>query len=178
METESITDDMPGETPAVVQNEILSIEVTTRCNSACGHCFVRAGRTKAVDLSPDLAAAIVSEGRGLGYRKLHITGGEPLLWEGLFGLIDVALTLGYESIFINSNGMLITDDIARRLAAYGDILSVSISIQGPEQHHNRVRGSGSYRIALAGLERALAAGLKMYIFSVIDRHLLTELPRL
>ena len=96
--------------------ESLSIEVTTRCNSSCPHCFARAPIAKQASLSPDLVREIICEGYTAGYRHLHITGGEPLLWKGLFAVLEYGLKLGYIAVFMNTNGTLLTKDTARRLA--------------------------------------------------------------
>jgi MoaA/NifB/PqqE/SkfB family radical SAM enzyme len=159
-----------------IAKDVLSIEVTTRCNSACGHCFARAGRDSVYDCAPETASAIAGEGREAGYRNLHITGGEPLMWSPLFDLIGHALGIGYESVFINTNGTLNTADMARRLAAFDGRVTLSISIQGPEEHHDRVR-SGSFRAAIAGLEQALTAGIGVYVFTSVGKSLVPELPR-
>ncbi|MGD9331600.1 MAG: radical SAM protein, partial [Desulfobacterales bacterium] len=99
-------------------NENLSIELTSRCNSSCTHCFARAGQAEGMSLTLELAREVCVEGYAAGYRHLHLTGGEPLLWEGLSDLLDVVFSLGYRSVFLNTNGILITDRVARRLAQY------------------------------------------------------------
>jgi MoaA/NifB/PqqE/SkfB family radical SAM enzyme len=160
-----------------IMKDLLGMEVTTRCNSSCGRCFARAGKDGAQELSIGTAAAIASEGRELGYRNLHLTGGEPLLWAPLFDLIGQAAALGYESVFINTNGTLLTRDAAERLAAFGGRVTLSISLQGPEELHDRVRGGGSYRAAITGLGRALDAGLGLSIFTATGKSLVPALPR-
>ena len=84
-----------------IREEPITLEVTTRCDSRCRHCFVRAGKRDRARLSLDLARGIVTEGYGAGYRHLHLTGGEPLLWEGLFPTLDHALATGYRRISKN-----------------------------------------------------------------------------
>jgi len=156
-------------------NDNLSVELTTRCNSSCTHCFARAGLARETSLAPALAREICSEGYAAGYRHLHLTGGEPLLWQGLFDLLDEVFGRGYRSVFLNSNGMLMTDHVTRRLAQYPG-LALSVSLQGPEALHDGMRGTGSYRKASRGITRALAAGLKLTIFTAIGKTLLAQLP--
>jgi MoaA/NifB/PqqE/SkfB family radical SAM enzyme len=155
--------------------ESLSIEVTNRCNSACSHCFVRAAISECSDLSIDLVREIISEGYHLGYRRLHITGGEPLLWEGLFEALDYAFSLGYKKILINTNGTLLTEDFVNRCSGYHG-LSISVSLEGPESFHDRVRGQYSYKRAVLGIEKALDAGNDLYIFATVSKSLLPVLP--
>jgi len=167
---------LPEHIRASIEKDLLSVEVSTRCNSSCGHCFARAGRDAAFDMTLETALAIAGEGRDLGYRNFHITGGEPLLWTPLFDLIGQVLAMGYESVLINTNGTLLTADAAEGLAGFEGRVTLSISLQGPEELHDRVRG-GSFGAARAGLERALAAGIGVCVFTAAGKSLLPELPR-
>jgi MoaA/NifB/PqqE/SkfB family radical SAM enzyme len=158
------------------QCDRLSVEVTTHCNSSCSHCFVRARGPHRSSLSPDLVQTMVREGYEAGYRQLHITGGEPLLWKGLADIFDYAFTLGYQSAFLNTNGTLLTAEVSRKLAIYRG-LAVSVSLQGPRRRHDFIRGKGSYDRALKGIDNALNAFLPVHIFTTVGRSLLSDLPR-
>lgn len=157
------------------EEENLSIEVTTHCNSSCRHCFVRAARSEPSEMSVDLAKSILTEGYHLGYRRLHITGGEPLLWKGLFETLDAAFSLGYQRVLINTNGTLIAESNNRQLSRY-EGLAISVSLQGPESFHDRMRGEGSHRLAIQGVEKVLDAGLDLLIFTTVSKGLLPVLP--
>lgn len=153
----------------------LSIELTTRCNSACTYCFARAAMREESSLSPTLALACCDEGYESGYRHLHLTGGEPLLWQGLFDLLDRAFDRGYQSVFMNTNGLSLTKAVALRLSQYPG-LALSVSLQGPEAVHDRMRGAAAYRQTARGIARALDAGLSLTIFTAIGKTLLARLP--
>lgn len=160
-----------------VNQERLGIEVTTQCNSECAHCFARAGIAKPSSLSIKLVKEIIAEGYRVGYRHLHITGGEPLLWRGLFAVLDYAYESGYQSVFLNTNGILITRATANRLAAYKDLL-VSVSLEATEELHDRLRAEGLFRPTLLGIETALDAGISPSIFSTACKSLVPQLPAL
>jgi MoaA/NifB/PqqE/SkfB family radical SAM enzyme len=119
---------------------------------------------------------MVREGYEAGYRHLHITGGEPLLWNGLLSIFNYAFALGYETAFLNTNGKLLTPEVSRRLAGYSG-LAVSVSLQGPRRRHDLIRGKGSYDRALKGIENALNAGLPVHIFTTVGRSMIPDLPR-
>lgn len=159
----------------VVEQESLTIEVTSHCNSSCLHCFARSNISKGSSLPVDTVREIITEGHAIGYRHLHITGGEPLLWEGLFEALDYGFGIGFETIFMNTNGTLITEEISRRLANYGDF-SISVSLDGPADLHDRIRRKGSYRTTMRGIERALNGGNNCTIFTTVTKSLLPELP--
>lgn len=159
-----------------VGQEALAIEVTTHCNSSCLHCFAHAGISNCSSLPVDLVKEIIAEGYDVGYRHLHLTGGEPLLWEGLFEALDYSFDMGYKTVFLNTNGTALTKSISSRLAAY-DCLSISISLDGNKGLHDRLRGEGSYMRALRGIEMALDAGIGVTIFTTVGKSLLPEMPR-
>jgi MoaA/NifB/PqqE/SkfB family radical SAM enzyme len=160
---------------AGVNEGCLSIEVTTHCNAACLHCFARAGKSGPSNLSVDLVKKIIAEGYDTGYRHLHITGGEPLLWEGLWEALCSAFDKGYATVFLNTNGMLITERMSGRLAEYRGLL-ISVSLEGTEAFHDHLRGGGSHRRASQGIEKALSAGVGLQVFALATRSLLPVLP--
>ena len=142
--------------------EKLSIEVTTHCNIDCSFCFARAGDAERSSLSTDIVKAIIADGYNTGYRRLHITGGEPLLWEGLFEVLDYAFEMGYKTTFMNTNGTLLKENIVNRLAVYRG-LWISVSLDGSEALHEYLRGEGSYRQVIQGIKKALDAGINLFI---------------
>jgi MoaA/NifB/PqqE/SkfB family radical SAM enzyme len=159
--------------PGIIE-ERLGIEVTTRCNINCTHCFAFSGISETASLPFELVEAIVVEGYSTGYRQLHITGGEPLLWEGLFAVLDYAFDIGYQTVFLNTNGTLLSQETASRLKAY-DGLWLSVSLDGPETLHESLRGKGFYKQTVAGIERALDKGIALTVFTTAGKSLLSVL---
>lgn len=160
----------------VLADNTLSVEVTTHCNCFCNHCFVRASVKKLSSLPLEMVKAIISEGHGLGYRKLHITGGEPLLWSGLFEALAFAENVGFDSIFLNTNGTLLTGKIADRLASF-ESLKISVSLEGGEPLHDDVRGEGAYRQATKGIEKALEAEVEVSVFTTLRKRILPDISK-
>jgi len=158
-----------------LKQEKLSIEVTTRCNIACSYCFARAETSRCSSLSKELVKDIISEAYDAGYRRLHITGGEPLMWDNLFDALDHAFDTGYKTVFLNTNGTLLTEHFTHRLSAY-DGLWMSVSLDGQETLHEYLRGEGSYRRAVQGIQNALNAKLRLFIYTLACRSLLSFLP--
>jgi MoaA/NifB/PqqE/SkfB family radical SAM enzyme len=73
--------------------------------------------------------------------------------------------------------MLLDAGRCSRLSGYGESLSLSVSLQGPRDLHDRIRGEGSWNMAVKGISLALAAGLNLEVFTSAGRSLLPELPR-
>ncbi|HPK43563.1 MAG TPA: radical SAM protein [Spirochaetota bacterium] len=166
---------IPQDIQKAISKESLSLEVTTRCTNACSHCFARAGLEEFPELDHETALSILGEGQSIGYRHLHITGGEPLFWLPLFEVLKEARTMGYESIFMNTNGTLIDRQSAQRLAAIGNV-TVSISLQGPPSINDAFRGSEAYQHSSVGIKTAIDAGIPVHIFCVTGKSLLPVLP--
>jgi MoaA/NifB/PqqE/SkfB family radical SAM enzyme len=76
---------------------------------------------------------------GLGCRKVHFSGGEPLLRRGAPDLIAHAASLGMR-VTLTTNGTLIDKGMAKRLVQSG-LRGVNISIDSPlRKVHDRMRG--------------------------------------
>lgn len=166
---------IPPDITTGIARESLGIEVTTRCNASCTYCFVRAGAPLPSDLDFECVQGIMAEGYRLGYRNLHISGGEPFLWDGLLTAVEYATACGYQTIFINTNGILLTPEVSRRLAAHGTVW-VSVSLQGPENFHDRVRDKVRYPLVRNHIAAALQTGLKISLFTTVFKSLLPSLP--
>jgi len=153
---------------------MLDLELTTHCNLSCAWCFVRAVRPNQ-HMKLDLALALMKEARKTGFEQLHLTGGEPFVYPFLDHILDAAEALRFRHVIINTNGTLLTSSRAEALARRNVPISVTISCDGPTDHHERNRGAGTYRPTMAGIQAALDAGLATTIFSIASRSIMPEL---
>ena len=94
-------------------------EITCRCNLRCvmcyTDCFNRADKIRE-ELTTDQILRIMDELADAGCLELCLTGGEPLARPDFFDLYDHAVAKGF-LVTLFSNGTLITDAVADRLAA-------------------------------------------------------------
>jgi radical SAM protein with 4Fe4S-binding SPASM domain len=87
------------------------------------------------------------------------SGGEPILRGDLFELLAEAKRLGLRTV-LSTNGTLIDEDTASKLADSA-VGYVGISIDGPEEFHNRFRQtSGCFSAAMTGFDNCRKAGLR------------------
>lgn len=154
----------------------LTIELTTKCDLRCNNCFALAALESKRSISFDRAKEIAKEGLVSGFRRLHLTGGEPTLWKDFFSLVEYAYEIGYESLFFNTHGGHLTEDYCQRIASYGNKISLTISLNGDAPLHDAVRGEGAHERAIRGIGNALQAGLQVELFVVVGKRLLGELP--
>lgn len=153
----------------------LDLELTRRCNLRCDYCFVGWSRDWTSDLPWEVAAQVVAEGAGR-FDLLHLTGGEPFAWRPIFDLIDLGLARGYSGVLINSNGTLLDAPRITRLGAYGGRVALSISLDGPPELHDAVRGPGRHAQAAATVDALIAAGVPVTVMCVVTPPVLAVLP--
>jgi MoaA/NifB/PqqE/SkfB family radical SAM enzyme len=140
--------------------------LTERCNLWCKHCYQGERSTEELTL-PEIKSVIAevsamlrdwSLTHGIVYSpSMNITGGEPFLRNDLFGILEEIKKQGID-VFLLTNGTLVSGESARQLADLG-ISGVQISIDGPEEVHDDIRGPGSFWAAAAGIEHLVDAGI-------------------
>jgi len=106
-------------------------EITCRCNLRCVMCYTDCfNRTDKIreELRTDQILRIMDELADAGCLELCLTGGEPLARPDFFDLYEHAIAKGF-LVTLFSNGTLITDSVADRLAA-SPPQPVEISLHG------------------------------------------------
>ena len=108
------------------------------CNLKCAMCN-HWRETRERPLSLDRLRATLRDLAELGCRKIHFSGGEPLLRSGVPGLIAFAAELGLR-VTMTTNGTLVDKDLAKQLVEAG-LRGVNISIDSPDRKlHDVIRG--------------------------------------
>ena len=132
----------------------LMISITERCNLACSGCWVTRGGRKSLSL--EQLDGIIRETKRRGCRFIGLLGGEPLLYKGLLDLIERHADC-YFQLF--TNGHLLTDEVARRLARAGNVTPL-LSVEGLEEESDRRRhGQDVFNHTLRGVHACRRAGL-------------------
>src|SRR4030042_307008 len=127
--------------------ETINIYPTDRCNLKCNMCFQRL-RSKHTELSIDAWINILND---ISFKpRVHLSGGEPLIYPEFNELIARARAIG-SFIAITTNGTLL-EEHAKQLVD-NKVNSITISIDGDEKTHDQIRGvPGTYQKLLAGLK--------------------------
>lgn len=153
---------------------VVSWAVTDRCNLRCRHCYnLRRGLPD--ELTVEQCALIVRRLAEAGALSVTLTGGEPLLRDSIFEIIGLLVAAGL-SVEVNTNGLLLTRDIASRLEDSG-VSGIRISLDGstPEVH-DEIRGfSGAFREAARALEIAARTGMRTSVATVPNTLNLSQL---
>ena len=152
-------------------------EITLQCDLACRHCGSRAGQPRHDELSTAECLDLVRQMAELGVQEVTLIGGEAYLRQDFLEIVREVKRLGM-SATMTTGGRGI--DAARAVAIFeAGIDSVSVSIDGAEATHDRLRGvTGSFRSALAALGHLRKAGARVSCNTQINRLTLPELPDL
>ncbi|MBN1757606.1 MAG: 12,18-didecarboxysiroheme deacetylase [Chitinispirillaceae bacterium] len=156
--------------PVVVWN------CTRRCNLKCVHCY---SHSQDIDYSGEMttdeAKRFIDDLAAFGSPVLLFSGGEPLLRNDLFELINYTRLKGIRAV-ISTNGTLITEEVAVRLGEAG-LSYVGVSLDGLATVHDRFRGvAGSFGRALAGIRASRKAGVKVGLRFTINKANAGEIP--
>jgi len=133
----------------------VQFELTSKCNQSCIHCYNQSGIEKNID-NDDIPfekwIEVAHELAELPICQTIISGGEPLLvGEKLFQLMDILHSVGVHFLFI-TNGMLINEDIVKKLSKY-DYAWMQFSVDGATENvHDYIRGNkGAFRKVINGI---------------------------
>lgn len=156
--------------PVVVWNS------TRACNLACRHCYASASAGRAEDeLTTEEGRTFLESLARLRVPAVLMSGGEPLMREDIFELLEYGASLGLRMV-LSTNGTLIDSAVAARLRAAG-VSYAGISLDGLEEVNDSFRGvKGAFEKALAAFRHCRAAGQKAGLRLSLTRSTARELP--
>ncbi|MGC4115758.1 MAG: radical SAM protein [Myxococcales bacterium] len=129
--------------------ELVSIEVTNRCSKGCAFCYAGSSPAGTTAWTEESLVSFVRDLARHGVTGVSFGGGEPLEFPGLIGVLE--RTRGLLRRSVTTNGLLLSDEMARQLAETG-VERIHVSIHFPEVDAEVDR-------ALAALGRLKAAGV-------------------
>jgi pyruvate-formate lyase-activating enzyme len=157
---------------AIIQ-PIVQVHATRHCNLRCKHCYSASGPKERDLLCPETIIRFLGEAREQGYVIVSFSGGEPLVYPHFFRCALAAADMGLK-VTVTTNGMLIDSTCARQLACSVDL--VAISLDGPPDLHNAMRGSAaSFNGAARGMRLLRDAGVRFGIIHTVTE---SSLPHL
>ena len=142
----------------------LRVSITDRCNYRCVYCRTGNEGAQYADLPLAEYLRMVRIFVSLGIEKVRLTGGEPLLRNGLVELVRELAGLrtpdgGMLDLALTTNGHLLPDLAAPLKEAGLRRVTVSMDAVDPEKFARITRVANGYDNVLAGIRRARRAGL-------------------
>ncbi|MBW2307004.1 MAG: radical SAM protein [Deltaproteobacteria bacterium] len=140
---------------ALIRPFIAHLTLTNRCNLRCSMCNMWAMSPKE-DLPPSVLHRLRASRLWPGIRILDLTGGEPFLVD-VASVVETLRTENIQSVYLTTNGVLtrhILEQTGKILQSKGGFrLFIGVSLDGPNEVHDRLRGlEGTYRRAIETLE--------------------------
>ena len=142
------------------------------CNLKCEMCN-HWRETREPPLTNDRIREILAELAALGCRKVHLSGGEPLLRPRIPDLIAYATELGLK-VTMTTNGTRVDKAMAKTLVESG-LRGVNVSLDAPDRKtHDRLRGEpGAWKKTVKAIEHlhryARKGKLNLRINTVVSR---------
>ncbi|KWX75486.1 hypothetical protein AMQ84_17860 [Paenibacillus riograndensis] len=117
------------------------VELSTKCNLRCEHCYLPDYKNRG--MNTDKMKSLLIELRQLGVVNVSFTGGEILLRDDLYELIETARSL-YMRVFLLSNGTLLDETKIEQLSKLyiSEFSTTMFSVQS-EIHDSITKASGS-----------------------------------
>jgi MoaA/NifB/PqqE/SkfB family radical SAM enzyme len=145
--------------------DMLWLELTTRCNLNCKHCYVDAGADRPLegDMALEDWLATIDEALDIGASAFQLIGGEPTLHPHFRRLLAHIGKANPRLVEVYTNATRLTDGLVGCLKDSGARVAASFYAGQPDAHDALTLRPGSWRRTVAGLERAVAAGLAVRI---------------
>jgi len=129
----------------------ISLNFTKQCNLKCKHCLSNADeRADASELTTSDYFRLFDQMKEIGCFFITIGGGEPLMRGDLFEVIKYARNNDI-AVSIITNGLLITEEIAKKLNEL-NLDTITVSIDGLKENHEAIRGAGTFDKTIANIK--------------------------
>lgn len=129
----------------------VKMKVFYGCNLKCEMCN-HWRETREPPVPADRFGEIIAELGEMGTKKIHLSGGEPMLRPQIPEFVELASSLGIK-VTMTTNGTLVDKVKAKRLVE-GGLRGVNISIDSPNRKmHERIRGvEGAFKATIKAVQ--------------------------
>ncbi|WP_094226993.1 PqqD family peptide modification chaperone [Methanolobus psychrotolerans] len=152
-------------------------DLTSRCNLRCRHCVVSAGEAGRDELSFGDCCKLIDDFATFSIPQLILSGGEPMIRNDFFDIAGYAAEKGI-LIQVATNGTLIDETAAQRLASIGACVQVSLDSSEPAVHDNFRQCPGSWQKTMKGIELLIKADVPVTLAATVTTMNIDNIPRL
>jgi SynChlorMet cassette radical SAM/SPASM protein ScmF len=169
--------DLPEDVPPLIS---LYFYIAGSCNLACKHCWISPNFVKNSKdgkfVKPEYISAAIKQAQPLGLRSVKLTGGEPLLHPQFREILTLIRNEGL-SCPIETNGILIDEDMAQFLASNKNKPFISISIDGSNaKTHEELRGvKGCFKKSINAVKNLVKNSIRPQIICTLHQGNVSEL---
>ncbi len=157
---------------------IVAWELTKKCNLKCLHCRGASDKESSDGPDKNRCFEILEQIKEVGTPVIILTGGEPLLKEGVFEIANYGTALGMRMV-LATNGTLINPTIAKMIKDSG-IQRVSISIDSSdEKMHDQFRNvKGAFNAAINGIHILKNNGIEFQINTTVTKYNINQIEKI
>ncbi len=155
------------------------LHVTKACNLHCSYCYFSARKPLPDEMTTEGFTRLWRDMVALRPQKVVFTGGEPLLRSDILDLLRGLKEADPEHHVLrclNTNGHLVTPELARELVGLAD--EVRVSLDALRERNDALRGEGNFDAAVRALEYFYAVGFEPKVLVTITSVSLSDLEEL
>ena len=141
----------------------LAYELSWLCNLECAYCDRHT--PMANEMKRDQIFKALGEFVELGTSSVSLDGGEPLAHPNVAEIVQFLVEREVE-VSMHTNGIL----VPRKIETIRKLKKVKISLDGPKEAHDSMRGAGSFDSAIGGARAAIQAGVRVEFTCSVGRH--------
>jgi len=149
----------------------LAYELSWLCNLECTYCDRHTPMGN--EMARDQIFSALGEFVELGTRNVSLDGGEPLAHPHVAEIVQFLVERRVE-VSMHTNGIL----VPRKIETIRKLKKLKISLDGPSESHDAMRGAGSFDSAIAGARAARQAGVRVEFTCSVGRHNADSLEQL
>lgn len=140
------------------------------CNAKCFFCSQEYS-TRSIKADKKNILNDIKRGYELGYRRLGLSGGEPLIRPDIVEIVSYGKKMGFEHIKIQTNGIMLADrSLVDGLAKAGvSIVRISVHGHSADIHDFLVHNKGAFDKIMKGIEFLQDKKIKVGINFVINK---------
>jgi radical SAM protein with 4Fe4S-binding SPASM domain len=140
---------------------------TRRCVGNCLYCSYTSEYAKDMEVDTKTACKIVDEVYDFGCPWFGISGGEPLIRQDIFDVIEYARKIGFEVSLITS-GFVFDEKRLNNLVR--NEVHTAVSIDGTRESNDKIRGRGSYDKALYAMKKLSENGILDCVVTTMTKY--------
>ncbi len=149
--------------------------VTSSCDLKCKHCYIGDNVDTSKELDEKEARQLVNRLGDIGVPLLFMTGGEPLLRDDIFDIIENCRDNNITTV-LSSNGLLLEEDKVRDLKRH-EVHFNAVSLYGPKKVHDDVVGlPGSYEKIMRGVQNCIENDINVCFKTVVSNYTYPHIP--
>lgn len=139
-----------------LQSGTLRIVLTTQCNYKCKYCFAEGEENKKNRIIPlEKLKKILKNAKGFGVNKIKLTGGEPLLYPEMEGVLKYIREIDIPYVDLTTNISLLNEKNIELLNKYNvNALTLSLNTLEKEKYEY-LSGGGNFDLVKSNLENAI-----------------------